>query len=138
MSFSNKKQFLLPALAALAISGTACAQETPDTPTPQAPQGKVTIEQDKRIDKLVDAKKEMFRNNEATMYRIQIYNGTLKEANETLKTFRETFPEWKADISFELPNYKVRVGRFRTRLEADRKLMEVKKEYPNAFLLEPR
>lgn len=135
MNFPHTKQVLLTAIGLLAFASVSYAQTQDST---QITKGKLNIEKDQRIDMLLQAKKDMFSNNEATLYRIQIYNGTLKEANETLKSFREIFPDWKADISFELPNYKVRVGRFRTRLEADRKLMEIKKEYPNAFLLEPR
>jgi len=40
-------------------------------------------------------------------------------------------------MKYETPNYKVWVGRFRTRMEADRKLVKVKKLFPNAFLFTP-
>ena len=135
MRFLPKKRFLISTLGCFLFVGFSYAQERVDS---SVPKGKINIQQDARIDKLLEAKKDMFENDEATLYRIQIYNGTLEGAKEALKDFREEYDDWKSDISFELPNYKVRVGRFRTRLEADRKLMQVKKTHPSAFLLEPR
>ncbi|WGU68695.1 hypothetical protein QIU19_01595 [Capnocytophaga canimorsus] len=42
-----------------------------------------------------------------------------------------------ASLSFETPNYKVRIGVFRTRLDAERQLVEVKKVFPAAFIWNP-
>ncbi|WP_224491211.1 SPOR domain-containing protein [Robertkochia flava] len=135
MRFLTGKTIVISIFTMLCCVGISSAQQGVN---PTITKGKINIKQDPKIDKLLEAKKDMFQNEEATLYRIQIYNGTLDEAKEVLKEFREDFEDWKADISFELPNYKVRVGRFRTRLEADRKLMEIKRSYPSAFLLEPR
>ena len=135
MRFLPKNNFFLSAICSLTFVGFSYAQQAENNPVSK---GKVNIEQDARIDKLLDAKKDMIKKGETTLYRIQIYNGTLKGAQDALKDFREDYPDWKSDISFELPNYKVRVGKFRTRLEADRMLMTVKKTHPSAFLLEPR
>ena len=38
-------------------------------------------------------------------------------------------------LTFESPNYKVRIGSFRTRLEAEKNLIEIKKSYPAAFVV---
>ncbi|WP_224485052.1 SPOR domain-containing protein [Robertkochia aurantiaca] len=96
----------------------------------------VSIEQDERLTRLIEMKKKINKKDEKR-YRIQIYNGTLKDAQEALKEFRKAFEDLPSDITFETPNYKVRVGKFRNRLEADRYLLEVKKEFPSAFLLKP-
>ncbi|THD69011.1 SPOR domain-containing protein [Robertkochia marina] len=135
MRFLPKNDIILSAFCCLTFTAFSYAQEIKNTPVAK---GNINIVQDARIDQLLAAQKDMFKRNEATLYRIQVYNGTLEGAQDALKEFRKEYPDWKADISFELPNYKVRVGKFRTRLEADRRLMEVKKTHPSAFLLEPR
>jgi hypothetical protein len=48
----------------------------------------------------------------------------------------ETFPDWEVNLSFETPNYKVQVGRYKDYYMGLDKLNEVKKVYPAAFLLE--
>ena len=40
-------------------------------------------------------------------------------------------------MTFETPNYKVRIGKFRTRLEAEKALSKVKNVYPAAFVIAP-
>ena len=42
-----------------------------------------------------------------------------------------------ATIVFSTPSYKVWVGNFRTRMEAERNLIEIKKKYKNVFLIKP-
>ena len=41
-------------------------------------------------------------------------------------------------LEFETPNYKIWVGNFRNKLEADRTLLKVQKEFPNAFVFKPK
>ena len=43
----------------------------------------------------------------------------------------------QSNLSFETPNYKVRVGNFKELIEASRKLDFIRKLYPSAFLLKP-
>jgi hypothetical protein len=40
-------------------------------------------------------------------------------------------------LSFETPNYKVRVGNFKEYLKASEELEFIRKMYPSAFLLKP-
>lgn len=121
-------------ISALFFTGISLAQD--DTKGHHS-EGKVSIDQDPRIEKLIAYKTELNKSNNEKRYRIQIYNGTLEGAKKAEQSFNNKFDEISCNISFETPNYKVRVGKFRNRLEADRYLMEVKKEYPSAFLLQP-
>jgi len=41
----------------------------------------------------------------------------------------------RAYLTFKAPNYKVRVGDFRTKLDAQRFLIELTADYPNAFII---
>ena len=54
-----------------------------------------------------------------------------------LLSFKTEFPDHFVEMKYETPNYKIWVGKFRTRLEADRELLVVKKLFPNAFPFKP-
>ncbi|MAW09270.1 MAG: SPOR domain-containing protein [Flavobacteriaceae bacterium] len=96
------------------------------------------IEMDEEIEKLLSLKilinKDKFEKN---YYAIQLYNGNYKRAKEIQSDFIKKFPEWESKLSFETPNYKVRVGNFKEFLEASKKLDFIRKLYPSAFLLRP-
>ena len=74
---------------------------------------------------------------ENNYYAIQLYNGNYEKAKTILSKFKKKFPEWESNVSFETPNYKVRVGNFKEFLEASKKLDYIRKLYPSAFLLKP-
>ena len=42
------------------------------------------------------------------------------------------------ELIYETPNYKVWIGDFYTQLEADKKLLMIKKKYPEAFIFRPK
>lgn len=97
-------------------------------------EGIINIQQDSRIERLIAIKKRIVDDKR---YRIQIYNGNNEGARKVESQFKSQFRDWSCDVSFETPNFKVRVGKFRTRLEADKYLIEIKKKYPSAFILAP-
>ena len=97
----------------------------------------VKIEQDSTIAKLMAIKIELDSKNYASnFYTIQLYYGDNKRAQELHDDFKNKFPDWEIDLSFETPNYKVQVGRYKNYYNGLKKLMEVKQLYPAAFLLE--
>ncbi|MBG6132995.1 hypothetical protein IWQ47_004231 [Aquimarina sp. EL_43] len=135
----------------LIITSTLTAQDTtnitPETPNqpdfvpvnilPQ-PEASVTINQDPRIKILLDIKSKMEKDGEfSDRYKIQLYYGNLNKANEIIRASKEAFPKWSSSIQWETPNYKVWMGNYRTRLEADRALKEVHTKFPNAFIFRP-
>src|SRR5690606_26636001 len=98
-------------------------------------QGHINIQQDENITKLLGIYKSV--NENSSHYRIQVGFGSFQEA-ETLKAnVDKDFPDWPTKIDFESPSYRVRIGRFKTQLEGERKLMEVRQKYPSAMLLKP-
>lgn len=104
----------------------------------QAQQGVVNINEDERVTELIKLKAKLSKENKLTDgFTVQLYNGELKEANNTIREYNRTLSSWSATIEYETPNYKVWVGNFLTRLEADRALLEIKKTFPNAFVLRP-
>ena len=104
-----------------------------------AQQGTVIVNQDKEIVSLLELKKEINANEDASdRYKIQIYSGRRTTAETRQSDFRSAYGQWSSKLVYETPNYKVWVGSFRNRLEAERALLKVKKKFPNAFLFKPK
>ncbi|MBO0342582.1 MAG: SPOR domain-containing protein [Bacteroidota bacterium] len=100
-----------------------------------AQEGQVTIQQDPKINELVKLYTKAHENT--GYYQIQVGFGNYNRAQELLDQVEIDFPDWYSKIEFESPTYRVRLGRFRTKLEAERKYLEVRKKYPDAMLLKP-
>ena len=104
----------------------------------KAQTAQTTINQDKRITELLDLKSNLEKDGQLTdRYKIQLYSGSLNTASATLKKYRNRIGTWSSLIKHETPNYKVWIGSFRNRREADRALMEIKKDFPSAFIPKP-
>ncbi len=98
----------------------------------------IDINEDEKIPEILELKKDMEANNKLSVgYTIQLYYGELKEANKVIRAYRNSFDAWPASIEYETPNYKVWVGSFSNRLEADRAKLEIKDKFPDAFRLKP-
>ena len=97
-----------------------------------AQNGNLQSEQPQKVTQLLQLKKQLKKDDKR--YRIQIYNGNQEVAQKALSNAKNEF-EITAELTFEYPNYKVRLGKFRTRLEADKHLIEVRGKYPGAFIL---
>jgi hypothetical protein len=99
----------------------------------------VTIQQDENIPLLLEMKSEMIKNGKlGERYKIQLYYGDNNSASNVIKKFRSQYSEWPSQIIYETPNYKVWIGNFRNRLEADRALMKIKGDFPSAFIPKPQ
>ncbi|MEH6537117.1 MAG: SPOR domain-containing protein [Psychroserpens sp.] len=100
-----------------------------------AQDGVVTIDQDSDISKLLEYKKDV---KTADLYKIQLDFGSRSKAMALEQTFINTFSQWPTDVVYETPNYKVWVGNFSTRLEADIALLKIKKKFSKAMVFEPK
>ena len=101
-------------------------------------QATVTVNQDSQIPKLLMLKKGLEKDNKLSDgYTIQLYYGELNKANSVIRKYRNIYANWPASIEYETPNYKVWVGNFSTRLEADRALIEIQNDFSSAFILKP-
>jgi hypothetical protein len=49
--------------------------------------------------------------------------------------FKQLFPNISCDISYFEPNFRLRIGNFRTKLEAYKTLREIAPHFPGAFVL---
>ncbi|MDT0648398.1 SPOR domain-containing protein [Zunongwangia sp. F260] len=103
-----------------------------------AQNAEININQDEKISKLLELKTEMSEGNKiGDRYKIQLFYGDNKEASEVFKDYESKYT-YPAMIDYETPNYKVYVGNFRNRLEADRALREIKENFPGAFIPKPK
>jgi len=100
-----------------------------------AQEGKVNVDQDKDISKLLEFKKDL---STADLYKIQVYQGNRTGAETAKSQFATLYDEWPISMEYETPNYKIWVGNFRSRLEADKALIKIKKNYYNAFIFKPK
>lgn len=97
----------------------------------------VMIKQDSLVTKLMTVKKQIDSTAYAArFFTIQLYYGDNQKAKSILEKFKEDFPDWEVNLSFETPNYKVQVGKYKDYYFGLNKLKEIKRAYPAAFLLE--
>ncbi len=96
----------------------------------------VEIKQDSIINNLENLKIKIDKENfESEFYTIQLYNGTLEKSKNVIKKFKKIFPNEKTSLSFETPNYKVQFGNYKFKIIGLKKLHDLKKYFPSAFLL---
>ena len=101
-----------------------------------AQDGKVSVNVDKNVSRLMAIKKEIHKSQSSI--KIQIYSGSRRNAEATLMQFNLDFPEISTVMVYETPNYKIWSGDFRTQLEADRALIKIRKIYKEAFSFRPK
>ena len=97
-----------------------------------------TLNQDPKFEQLLSEKRKINTSlilNDA--YKIQIFNGSSENAKKILSEFKQEFATIEGTIIFNTPNYKVWVGNFRTRIEAERNLVAIKDRYKNVLLIKP-
>lgn len=99
----------------------------------------ITVNQDPKFEQLLNEKRKT--NTSITVndrYKIQIFSGDSENAKRTLTEFKQEFKNLDCTIVFNTPNYKVWVGNFKTRIEAERHLAIIKKKYKNVLLIKPK
>lgn len=97
-----------------------------------------TQSQEQRFESLINLHKQLnAMNNAIPGYRLTIYfeagNYSKAKAIEVKNAFDIAYPGYIAYISFDEPYYRVKVGDFRTKIEAIGFLKKILKTYPNAF-----
>jgi hypothetical protein len=96
------------------------------------------IRMDDQLREVIEVKKSVNKNAFTSgQYTIQLYYGGYDQAVLVMNDFNQKFPQYRSSLFFETPNYKVRVGKYTSRLEATENLLLIKKQFPAAFLLIP-
>jgi hypothetical protein len=109
--------------------------------------GVVTIVKDPMIDSLI-AKRIALNNKPSGEgvakpgtvvsqmgYRVQVFYGSdRREVFSQQAKFKSLYPTLNTYITYKEPNYYLRTGDFRTRLEAQRLMNELRSEFPTLFI----
>ncbi len=98
----------------------------------------IALTRDSRIDDLITKQKD---NNTLKQsmpgYRVQIYFGGVRQKAAEIKLdFTGKHPEISSYLTYLAPNFKVRVGDFRTRLEAQGFLKSIEGQYSTCFIVQ--
>ncbi|MCW5908239.1 MAG: SPOR domain-containing protein [Chitinophagales bacterium] len=99
-----------------------------------------TIYQDEKIAELSEKYVEFNRKREFTDgYRIQVtYTNVRDEVYQSKGAMYKQFPDLVSYVEYEQPYYKLRLGDFKTRLEATYYLQQVIALYPGAFIVKDK
>jgi hypothetical protein len=97
-----------------------------------------SVTQDPKFEQLLKEKRKINASiNVNDRYKIQIFSGESEKAKTELSDFKKKFKNIDGTIIFNTPSYKVWVGNFRTRIEAERNLILIQKKYKNVLLIKP-
>jgi len=101
------------------------------------------IKQDRLVDSLIVLHKKInTKDSLVAGYRIQIFfesgNYSKDLALKTAEGFQENYPDVRHYLSFNEPYYRIRVGDFRTLIEAKGFLKRIIGDYPSAFEVKDR
>lgn len=103
-----------------------------------AQDGNIRVKQDYKFEQLLNEKRKTNVSNTVNdYYKIQIFSGDSEKSKKTLNEFKQEFRDIDGTIVFFTPNYKVWVGNFKTRIQAERNLIEIRKSYSNVHLIKP-
>lgn len=102
----------------------------------------LTVKKDPRIEQLIKKQVEINEVNtrdqrsSAQGYRIQVMstNNRTKALEAKAKLYQE-FPELKSYLLYQSPNYKLRLGNFKDRSEADTYLESVRASFPGVYVV---
>lgn len=127
-------------LFVMITAGSVCAQT----------RGELTVIKDPMIDSLIAKRLEFSKKSitpsvpakapntavvSAYGYRVQIFYGSdRREAFNQQARFKNLYPKYNSYITYREPNYYLRAGDFRSRLEAQSFLNELRPIFPTLFI----
>ena len=101
-------------------------------------QAQITVIKDERIDALVKAQSVITppaNSPQISGYRIQlIFDSDKAIIDDARAKFLAQFPKVDTYVEFTAPHYFLKVGDFRTQLEAERVKAAVQAQFPTAFI----
>ena len=107
--------------------------------------GKVEVIKDTRIDTLIARRLSLEKGTtkpkaagtySSNGYRVQIFSGwDRKLAYDAQARFQNRYPDMRTYITYKNPYFKVNAGDFRTRLEAERLMQQLKGSFTSLFII---
>lgn len=135
---------------------SVCAQETEDDTTffpsdiyiqllEKDTGGTMKLEQEPELGVLTEKSIRINEKEGLSGFRIQIYSGSEQNAREKLsliiQEFQESFPEFNAELiytEYQAPYFKLRVGDFRNKNEAYEWFHQIRKKFPNSYIVKSK
>ena len=101
-------------------------------------EGTLVLVQDHKLTKLMELKKEVNSVDFTSgQYTVQVFNGQYEKGVELVEELMSNEKFKDVYFSFETPYYKIRIGKFVSKIEAIKELQKIKKTFPSAFILKP-
>lgn len=99
--------------------------------------GSLKLEADSIFHELIDSTLLDYKQSRKIEgYRIQIYfGGDRKEASKVKADFLRKYSEYEAYTLYQRPNFKIRVGNFRNKLETQKLYHELKETFNTVFIV---
>lgn len=102
--------------------------------------GNVTVEQNPKLEQLMTNFSLAYRNQHQKIFQIQIYFGSGRSGRARAQSIKSVFeakhPGIPTTLIFEEPYFKVRVGEFSNRIDAERLKAQIADEYDKMFIVE--
>ncbi|MEO8471934.1 MAG: SPOR domain-containing protein [Chryseolinea sp.] len=91
----------------------------------------------KKLDNVLDSiDRYNIQRNFIDGFTIQVYSGSKKDdAFNAKKELQSTLPDLPSEVQYAQPNFRVKVGKYYTRVEAQKDLLDVKKLFPGAIII---
>lgn len=110
----------------------------------QQTRGKVEVIKDPLVDTLIAKRFTLNKVTEGVLpatfsaygYRVQFFSGSnRKDAYNAQARMQNEHPELRTYILYSEPNFKVRAGDFRSRLEAEKLIQDIRNKFPSLFII---
>lgn len=114
---------------------TTVSEETV-TATNVEPSNDVTMRLNSVLDKSDELRQDI---NTVDGFTIQVYSGTnSEEARKIRGKVLSILPDENAQLNYDEPNFKVKVGRYFSRIEAQQNFSLIQKEFPTSIIIPER
>ena len=96
------------------------------------------LKNSKKFDSILKIKKKIDKEEfKKSFFSIQVFSGNFKDADSITKYVTKKYLSDSTYFYFETPNYKVRIGKFKSKIRAQKRLKIIKEEFKSAFIFQP-
>jgi len=125
-------------------ASTTTAATDPKTVTPSTTEGRKATPYvepkyavNKKLDPVLDSIDRInTQRGYVDGFTIQVYSGSRKEdAMKAKQELTSSLPDLQSEVMYSQPNFRVKVGKYYSRIEAQKDYLDVKKMFPTAIVI---
>lgn len=135
--YSEDLTVLRPKETATTSTGTTGNTTTTPTETRKTTYVEPKYSVNKKLDSVLDSIDRI--NVQRTFvdgFTIQVYSGSRKEdAMKAKQELTSSLPDLQSEVLYSQPNFRVKVGKYYSRIEAQKDYLDVKKLFPTAIVI---